>query len=113
MLIDEDNDGLMPPLVSDTPFGSDLPTRVTSLVSPASPPPHATDDDAMADAEDFGSEASKDIPPAFLARYAENQRRVLDRDRKYPESKQCAWTLHCNRFATLDVVRRYLSISSR
>ncbi|VVB15509.1 unnamed protein product [Arabis nemorensis] len=50
---------------------------------------HATSDVRMSDAPVSGSGVTEDGPPAFLLYYAENRRQVLEKDRKYPEIKEC------------------------
>lgn len=105
-LIDEDSDGSVSPLVSASDHVPNLPSLVTPHILPSSDPLHAAGDEDMVEAEDTG-----DAPPAFLARYEENRRFVLARDRKYPEiKKKCTWTPHDARFVTPAAAKRYSSI---
>ncbi|VVB10787.1 unnamed protein product [Arabis nemorensis] len=48
-----------------------------------------------------------DGPPAFSLRYSENCKRVLERDRTYPEINACGWKPHCDRFATAKSAENY------
>ncbi|VVB16284.1 unnamed protein product [Arabis nemorensis] len=79
---------------------------LTSLANPPGSPSrrdHATVESAMTDVNDSGS----DEPPAFILRYSENRKRVLERDRKYPEIKACGWKPHCDCFATVKSAEKF------